>query len=127
AARRCYRKGPKPWSLPARGSPVRTFERTSLMPRPTRRDFLKTASVGALVTIAGTKSAPRVLGANETIRIGVAGLNSRGGSHVGAWTTIPGVQLTHLIDPDTRTYGKQLRRFCDQGSQPRCVQSVRKA
>lgn len=97
------------------------------MPRPTRRDFLKTASVGALVTIAGTKSSPRVLGANETIRIGVAGLNGRGGSHVGAWTSIPGVQLTYLIDPDTRTYGKHLRRFGDEGSKPQCVQDVRKA
>lgn len=97
------------------------------MPRPTRRDFLKTASVGALVTIAGTKSSPRVLGANDTIRVGVAGLNGRGSSHVGAWTTIPGVQLTYLIDPDTRTYRKHLGKFKDGAQAPKCVQDVRQA
>jgi predicted dehydrogenase len=97
------------------------------MPRPTRRDFLKTASVGALVTIAGTKSSPRVLGANDTIRIGVAGLNGRGGSHVGEWTRIPGVQLTYLIDPDTRTYDKRLKQIGDKAPAPKCIQDVRQA
>jgi predicted dehydrogenase len=97
------------------------------MPRPTRREFLKTASVGALVTIAGTKSAPRVLGANDTIRIGVAGLNGRGGSHVGEWLRIPGVQMTYLIDPDTRTYDKRLKQIGDKAAAPKCIQNIREA
>ena len=97
------------------------------MPRPTRRDFLKTASVGALVTIAGTKSAPRVLGANETVRIAVAGINGRGKSHIDAWTSIPGVQLTYLIDPDKRTYGKYTKRFEGKPDAPKYIQDVRQA
>ena len=55
------------------------------MPRLTRRSFLKrTLATAATVTIAGTKSSGRVLGANDTLRVGVAGLNGRGSAHVGA-------------------------------------------
>src|SRR5438445_6221784 len=98
------------------------------MIRQTRRSFLKnTLAAAATITIAGTKSSPRVLGANDTIRIGVAGLNGRGASHVGEWTKMNGVQLTYLIDPDTRTYGKHLKRFNDEGSKPKCIQDVRQA
>ena len=38
-----------------------------------------------LFTIAGTKASGRVLGANDAIRIGVAGINGRGGSHISAF------------------------------------------
>src|SRR5438067_8622034 len=97
------------------------------MPRPTRRDFLKTASVGALVTIAGTKSAPRVLGANDKIRIAVAGLNGRGSEHVKQWLALNGVQITYLIDPDTRTFDKRLKQIGEKAPAPACVQDFRKA
>ena len=94
----------------------------------TRRDFLKAAGVGALVTVAGTKSAGRVLGANGTIRVAVAGLNGRGGSHVSAWLNTPGVEIAYLIDPDTRTYKKHLKSIADKGAPaPKCVQDARQA
>ena len=51
-----------------------------------RRQFmdrsLAAAGVGAGFAIGGTKSSGRVIGANDTVRIAVAGLNGRGGSHV---------------------------------------------
>src|SRR2546426_9334009 len=47
-----------------------------------RRKFLKTVAAAATVTIAGTKSTGRVLGANEVIRGGVAGIHGRGASHL---------------------------------------------
>jgi predicted dehydrogenase len=80
--------------------------------RLSRRQFigrsLGAAGVGASFAISGTKSSGRVLGANETIRIAVAGLNGRGGSHVGEFAKMPGVAIAYLIDPDTRTYQKRL-------------------
>jgi predicted dehydrogenase len=99
------------------------------MARQTRRNFIKgTLAAAATVTIAGTKSTGRVLGANDTIRIGVAGLNGRGGSHVGAFSGMTGVQVTYLIDPDTRTFASKLRQVRDRGgNQPRTVQDVREA
>jgi predicted dehydrogenase len=99
------------------------------MARLSRRKFLKsTLAAAATITIAGTKSSGRVLGANEVIRIGVAGLNGRGGAHVGEFTRIPGVQVTYLIDPDTRTHGAKVRTVQQRGhNTPRTVQDVRVA
>ena len=50
------------------------------MSKQNRRQFLgrslAAAGFGAGFAIAGTKSSGRILGANDTIRLGVAGLNS---------------------------------------------------
>jgi predicted dehydrogenase len=99
------------------------------MTLPSRRTFLKsTLAAGAGVTIAGTKSSGRVLGANDAVRLGVAGLNGRGGNHVGEFGKIKGVQITYLIDPDTRTFGKRLKQLEDLGGgTPKTVQDVRQA
>jgi predicted dehydrogenase len=99
------------------------------MARLSRRSFLQgTLATAATVTVAGTKSSGKVLGANDTIRIGVAGLNGRGGSHVGAFSGMEKVQVTYLIDPDKRTYKKHLDTLAKKGQPtPTCVQDVRKA
>jgi predicted dehydrogenase len=94
-----------------------------------RRSFLKkTLATAATITVAGTKSSGRVLGANDAIRIGVAGLHGRGRSHVEAFSGMQGVQITYLIDPDTRTF--EARAATVQkggGNPPRTVQDVRRA
>jgi predicted dehydrogenase len=94
-----------------------------------RRKFLKqTLAAAATVTVAGTKSSGRVLGANDTIRVGVAGLNGRGGAHVGALAGMRGVQVTYLIDPDTRTFPGRVRQVQQRGGNaPRTVQDIRRA
>jgi predicted dehydrogenase len=85
-------------------------------------------AAAAAVTIDGTKSSGRVLGANDTIRIGVAGINGRGGSHIDAFAGMKGVQVVYLIDPDTRIYERRLKRVEEKGSnRPKTVQDVRKA
>ena len=97
------------------------------MSKLTRRDFVKgSAAAMASITIAGTKSSGRVLGANEAIRIAVVGLNGRGSAHVGAYAGMPGVQITYLVDPDTRTYAARLRQIRN-GAAPQTVQDVRRA
>jgi len=100
-----------------------------MMSHLNRRDFVKsTLAAAASITIAGTKSSGRVLGANETIRVGVAGLNGRGGSHVDAFTSMNGVQVTYLIDPDRRTYGRQAKRVQERGrNTPQTMVDVRRA
>jgi predicted dehydrogenase len=95
-----------------------------------RRSFLKNSSAlfAAGFTIAGTKASGRVLGANDTIRIGVAGLNGRGGSHVNEFSKMKGVQVTYLIDPDRRTWGSKVKAVSKNGGNtPTTVQDVRKA
>ena len=82
------------------------------MSRANRRTFLKnslaTAAGASLFTIAGTKSTGRVLGANDTIRIAIAGLNGRGGEHVKQFSSMENVQITYLVDPDARTMSQRL-------------------
>ena len=99
------------------------------MSRLTRRGFLKRSlAAAATITIAGTKSSGRVLGANDTIRIGVAGLNGRGSAHVGAFAGMKNVQITYLIDPDTRTFPVRALTVTKKGgNKPELVQDVRKA
>jgi predicted dehydrogenase len=100
-----------------------------------RREFLgrslAAAGVGAGFAIGGTKSSGRVLGANDTIRVAVAGLNQRGGAHISEFAAAPGVEIVYLVDPDTRTYAKrlqQLEKAGKSGSQvPKTVQDIRRA
>lgn len=101
------------------------------MKRFSRRQFVK-GSIAAMatITLAGTKSSGRVLGANNTIRVGVAGLNGRGGAHVGAFAPMADVQIVYLIDPDTRTFNRRTRQIRDaveNAPAPRTVQDVRRA
>jgi predicted dehydrogenase len=101
------------------------------MSQPTRRDFLKhslLAAGAAAFTVSGTKASGRVLGANDTIRVAVAGLNGRGGSHVDAFAGMKGVEIIYLIDPDTRTFARRLQQIEGKGGKaPKTVQDVRKA
>ncbi len=84
-----------------------------------RRRFLNrslaVAGVGASFAIGGTKSSGKVIGANDTIRIAVAGLNGRGGAHVDEFGKLAGVEISHLIDPDSRTYQKRLDQIRQAG------------
>jgi predicted dehydrogenase len=90
------------------------------MPRLTRRTFLgNTLAAAATVTIAGTKSSGKVLGANDTIRIAIAGLNGRGGEHVtefgDAKKAGKNVEIVYLVDPDRRTYKKRQSQLAKLG------------
>jgi predicted dehydrogenase len=98
-----------------------------------RRQFinqsLAAAGVGAGFAIGGTKSSGRVLGANETVHIAVAGLNGRGAEHVSQWASMyPDTEITFLVDPDTRTFAKRLDQIEKKGGRtPVVVQDVRRA
>jgi predicted dehydrogenase len=101
------------------------------MPRITRRSFVKAAAASAAFapfTISGTKSSGNVLGANDRIRHGVVGINGRGGGHLSELSELEGVEVTYLIDVDTRTFEKK-SKFVEEkwGKRPKCVQDVREA
>jgi predicted dehydrogenase len=101
------------------------------MTRPSRREFLRQAAatgLAATFTIAGTKSSGHVLGANDTVRLGVAGIRGRGGDHIGEFLKVPGVQVTHLIDPDRRLFANRIKQIKDKGGpEPKCFQDIRQA
>src|SRR5437879_1937072 len=95
----------------------------------TRRTFLRnTLATAATVTIAGTKASGRVLGANDTIRVGVAGIHGQGNSHIEQYLGLTGVQITYLIDPDASLFESRSRPIQQKwGRAPTCVQDIRKA
>ena len=94
-----------------------------------RREFLGTTLAAAsTVALSHTKSSGRVLGANDTVRVAIAGLNGRGSSHVGAYLGMKHVEIAYLIDPDTRTYKKHLANIAKKNAgKPACITDVRKA
>ena len=102
------------------------------MSKPTRRQFLKsaaaTAGIGTTFAIAGTKASGKILGANDTIRLGVAGIHGRGGKHISEFAPMDGVDVTYLIDPDTRLYEGKIGQVQSKGgTTPKCVQDIRQA
>src|SRR5438105_4564177 len=71
--------------VPAPGLHTQTCAERSppAMSALTRRRFLQqTLAAAATVTIAGTKSSAKVLGANDRVRVAVCGLHGRGGEHL---------------------------------------------
>lgn len=71
-----------------------------------RRNFLaSTAAIGGSLMISGTKSSGKIIGANDRLRIAVAGVNGRGQSHIGGWTSQSNVEIAWLADPDPAVLG----------------------
>ncbi len=82
------------------------------MENSNRREFLKTGmaagaglafTVNPLTSFAGS----RVLGANDTIRVGCIGLRGIGRKHVGDFRSIPGVRIVALCDVDSEVLAEK--------------------
>ncbi len=101
------------------------------MNKISRRALLKSAaasSVFPLFTIGGTKSSGQILGANDVIRVGVAGIHGQGRAHIEQYIGLPGCQVTHLIDPDARLFESRSKMVQDKwGHRPKCFQDLREA
>jgi predicted dehydrogenase len=101
------------------------------MSRFNRRKLLKAAAASttfSLFTIAGTKASGRVIGANDTVRVAVAGIHGRGVSHIDGFGGLDKVQVTYLVDPDSSLFESRSKRVeAKGGTRPQCVQDIRKA
>jgi predicted dehydrogenase len=82
------------------------------MSRTNRRRFLQgTAAGGASLLLTGTRASGKVIGANDRLRIAVAGLNGRGGSHIQGWSSQDNVEIAYLIDPDRDVLSRTMARL----------------
>ncbi len=98
------------------------------MARLTRRGFLKgsVAAAGAAFTIGGTKASARVRGANDRIRVAVAGVHGRGKSHINEFAKMEGVEVAWIVDPDGRLFDGAVKRVRDiAGNEPKVTQDIR--
>jgi predicted dehydrogenase len=98
----------------------------------TRRRFLKTSlAAGSTVLLCGYLApSPRAAGANDRLRIAVAGVNGRGQNHIDGWLQQKNVEIAYLIDPDQRVLAAKLEalnRKLDGKSSCRGVTDVREA
>jgi len=107
---------------------VRThFFKGMVMSGMDRRSFLKkSALAGAAFSTFAVGSSGRVLGANDRIRVAVAGIHGRGKSHMGAFAGMDGVEVSHLVDPDSNLFDSRSKIVEDKGgNKPKCVQDIR--
>jgi predicted dehydrogenase len=75
-----------------------------------RRGFLQTSTAaGASMLLLGTRASGKIIGANDRLRIAVAGLNGRGQSHIGGWMQQPNVEIAYLIDPDKKVLNSAMK------------------
>lgn len=100
----------------------------------TRRDFIRQAamataslSVGGLFTGMSARSASSVAGANEKIRIGVIGVNSRGLALAQGFAKMPDCEVTCICDCDLNAM-ERCRDYVYkiQGTKPVGIQDIRK-
>jgi len=74
-----------------------------------RRQFLQTTTaVGGSLLLTGTRASAAVEGANDRVRIAVAGLNGRGQSHISGWLDAENVEIAYVIDPDANVLSKAM-------------------
>lgn len=86
------------------------------MSKTSRRQFLKHSLAAGSAIVAGGLGASthvfgaqsRVIGANNRLRIAVAGLNGRGKAHISGWLEQNNVEIAYLIDPDKDVLGKSM-------------------
>ena len=77
----------------------------------TRRDFVKsTVAVGASIALPFSK----VRGANNDLRVGVAGIRGRGDGLASEFNDLDGVRLVALCDVDSEVLEKRVKQFKDR-------------
>ena len=82
-----------------------------------RRDFVK----GSLVTAAGVgisssmvdSAWAQISGANDNIRVAVAGIRGRGASHIDEFRELEGVGVVAICDPDEEILAREAKKFTD--------------
>jgi len=98
------------------------------MSRMNRRKFVKQSLAMAGASFVVNHAGHRVLGANETIHMGIAGCGVRGGNHLGAYLGAKDVDVTHCIEPDLNRLNSAVSKAeKKQGRKPVGVQDIRKA
>jgi len=97
-----------------------------------RRTFIKKsvalAGLASTFALSGTKASGQVVGANERLRIGVVGINGRGQSHISSFASLPNVEVSYLVDVDSRLLAPAAEKILNERDyKPKVEQDLRKA
>ena len=96
----------------------------------TRRDFIKSTSAAGLVLATSgcstqMKTVHGVLGANDTVRIGIAGLRVKGGQHVDVFREMDHVQVAAICDVDDQMLARESAKFEADGESVKTFTDIR--
>lgn len=102
------------------------------MTQLSRRCFLQSSSsaAGSLFLLCGSPASARVLGANDRVRVAIAGVNGRGAGHIQGYLDLKNVEIAYVVDPDQGVLAKRLLEIetKTQGAQkPKGVADLRRA
>ncbi|MEZ6127583.1 MAG: Gfo/Idh/MocA family oxidoreductase [Planctomycetaceae bacterium] len=100
------------------------------MSTSSRRDFLKSSAAGGSLLLLGTRASGNIIGANDRVRIAVAGLNGRGQSHIGGWLDQDNVEIAYVADPDQKVLDRAVgvvSKRSEGRSAPKGVADIREA
>lgn len=91
-----------------------------------RRSFL--GGVAALSAAAIVTPTTRILGANNRLRLGVCGVNGRGGHLMSEFVGMSDVEIAWIVDPDRRLLDRRSEQIKERaGKKPKTTTDVRKA
>lgn len=96
----------------------------------TRRQMIRTGAVGAAGIALARSSGPALgaLGANERVRVAVAGINGQGNHHISRFSQMKDTELVYVVDPDSRLHASRIEkseRESNGRSKPKGVQDIR--
>ena len=80
-----------------------------------RRTMIKGAGATLGLGISA-RSYAQIRGANDRLRVAVVGVNGRGQAHMSAFTKLPNVAVTHLVDVDSQILAKRAGEFTAKGN-----------
>jgi predicted dehydrogenase len=87
-----------------------------------RRYFMMSTAAATATQAVRANPSP-----NDTVRVAVVGCGGRGNSHMGAWTSMPNVQLAALVDVDDSHSERYVGTLQRQGKQPvKTIRDIRK-
>ena len=96
-----------------------------------RRQFIRNSLLAAAAfktwpLVAQSSVKPRIIGANDDIRVAVVGFNGRGKNHIEAFSKMKGTRLVALCDVDSAVLGKELKLATDAGQKVEGYTDIRK-
>jgi predicted dehydrogenase len=91
-----------------------------------RRDFLRTSVLAGAALSLPARLWAQVSGANNDIRVAVVGFGSRGQSHIGAFSSLPGSRVVALCDADKKILERGVQKLSDKGTKVEGYTDVRK-
>lgn len=91
--------------------PLQFRQGRSNVTRPSRRGFLQSSSTAGALLILGSRASGKAIGANDRIRIAIAGLNGRGNSHMEGFLSQKNVEAAYLVDPDSEVLARAMKNL----------------